>query len=94
MNRTNLFTTGQVAAILGVAPRTAAKLIDSGRIVGWRIPDCGDRRVTRDALTAFLAEHRIPSQRPELLDFKPGRPGTVDQGPMDHGEHAEPAASH
>ena len=34
-----VFTTGQVAKICKVAPRTVSKWFDSGRLKGYRIPD-------------------------------------------------------
>jgi len=61
-----VFTTGQVATICKVAPRTAAKWFDSGRLKGYRIPTTsdghkgGDRRVTRESLIAFLKEFGMP----------------------------------
>ena len=33
-----VFTTGQVAKICKVAPRTVSKWFDSGRLKGYRIP--------------------------------------------------------
>ena len=39
-----VFTTGQVAKICKVAPRTVSKWFDSGRLKGYRIPGSQDRR--------------------------------------------------
>jgi excisionase family DNA binding protein len=58
-----VYTTGQVAKICQVAPRTAGKWIDSGALPGYRIPGSQDRRVTRAALLDFLAKHNMPTGR-------------------------------
>ena len=50
---TKLFTTGQVAELLHIAPRTVTKLFDSKRLNGFRLP-AGDRRITRESLIEFL----------------------------------------
>ena len=43
-----VFTTGQVAKICKVAPRTVSKWFDSGRLKGYRIPGSQDRRIPRE----------------------------------------------
>ncbi len=55
-----IFTTGQVAKICKVAPRTVSKWFDSGRLRGYRIPGSQDRRIPRDHLIRFLKEHGMP----------------------------------
>src|SRR5216117_3594650 len=55
-----VFTTGQVAKICKVAPRTVSKWFDSGRLKGYRIPGSQDRRIPRDYLIKFLKEHGMP----------------------------------
>lgn len=55
-----VFTTGQVAKICKVAPRTVSKWFDSGRLRGYRIPGSQDRRIPRDALIRFLKEYGMP----------------------------------
>ena len=55
-----VFTTGQVAKICKVAPRTVSKWFDSGRLKGYRIPGSQDRRIPRDCLIKFLKEHGMP----------------------------------
>src|SRR5260370_24712922 len=55
-----LFTTGQVAKICKVAPRTVSKWFDSGRLRGYRIPGSQDRRIPREHLIKFLKEHGMP----------------------------------
>ena len=55
-----VFTTGQVAKICKVAPRTVSKWFDSGRLGGYRIPGSQDRRIPREHLIRFLKEHQMP----------------------------------
>lgn len=55
-----VFTTGQVAKICKVAPRTVSKWFDSGRLAGYRIPGSQDRRIPREHLIRFLKEHQMP----------------------------------
>jgi hypothetical protein len=52
-------TTGAVAAICDVAPRTVSKWIDKGLLPGWRIPGSKDRRVDAERLERFLIRHGI-----------------------------------
>lgn len=49
-----VFTTGMVADLLKIAPRTAGKIIDKHGLKGYRIPGSQDRRVIRADLVAFL----------------------------------------
>ncbi len=55
-----VFTTGKVAKICKVAPRTVSKWFDSGRLKGYRIPGSQDRRIPYESLLAFLREHKMP----------------------------------
>lgn len=55
-----VFTTGQVAKICKVAPRTVSKWFDSGRLRGYRIPGSQDRRIPREQLIRFLKEYGMP----------------------------------
>lgn len=55
-----VFTTGQVAKICKVAPRTVSKWFDTGRLKGYRIPGSQDRRIPREFLIKFLKEHNMP----------------------------------
>ena len=55
-----VFTTGQVAKICKVAPRTVSKWFESGRLKGYRIPGSQDRRIPREQLIRFLKEHGMP----------------------------------
>lgn len=56
LNR-QVFTTGQIARICFVAPRTVSKWFDTGRLKGYRIPGSNDRRVRRKELIEFLKEN-------------------------------------
>lgn len=60
----DIFTTGAVARLAGVAPRTVTKWTDSGRLPSYRIPTGkphGDRRIHRDDLLAFLHREGFPA---------------------------------
>ena len=48
-----IFTTGQIASLLGVSPRTINNWIDDETLPGFRLPDSLARRVNRDALVSF-----------------------------------------
>ena len=55
-----IFTTGDVARICHVAPRTVSKWFDTGKLRGYRIPGSRDRRIPREQLVAFMRAHGIP----------------------------------
>lgn len=55
-----VFTTGQVAQICKVSPRTICKWFDSGRLRGYRNPGSQERRIPREYLIKFLKEHGMP----------------------------------
>lgn len=60
------FTTGQVAELCRVAPRTVSKCFDSGRLKSSRIRGSQDQRIPRSNLIAFMKENGI--QLGELND--------------------------
>ncbi|MDO4570521.1 MAG: helix-turn-helix domain-containing protein [Planctomycetia bacterium] len=64
-----VFTTGQVAKICKVAPRTVSKWFDSGRLKGYRIPGSQDRRIPKEYLIKFLKEHGMPTGELENEDI-------------------------
>jgi excisionase family DNA binding protein len=55
-----VFTTGQVAKICQVAPRTVSKWFDTGKLKGYRIPGSLDRRIPRADLIRFLKDNGMP----------------------------------
>jgi hypothetical protein len=58
-----VFTTGKVADICGVAQRTAIKWFDEGRFEGgYSLPGSGDRRIPRASLEKFMREHGFPME--------------------------------
>ncbi len=59
-HRKEVLTTGEVAKICHVAPRTVSKWFDSGKLRGYRIPGSRDRRIPLDQLVAFMRAHGIP----------------------------------
>lgn len=56
----DILTTGEVAKICNVAPRTVSKWFDSGQLRGYRIPGSKDRRIPMSALLKFMKQHQIP----------------------------------
>ncbi len=56
----DVLTTGQVARICNVAPRTVSKWFDSGQLRGYRIPGSKDRRIPVQALIRFMKAHGMP----------------------------------
>jgi len=55
-----VLTTGEVAKICNVAPRTVSKWFDSGALKGYRIPGSRDRRIPSAELVKFMKAHNIP----------------------------------
>jgi len=62
-------TTGKIAKLCGVAPRTVSSWFDSGRLKGFRIPpqnpeakNQGDRRVPIEELLRFLIDNNMPRE--------------------------------
>lgn len=56
----DILTTGEVAKICNVAPRTVSKWFDSGQLRGYRIPGSKDRRIPLNSLIKFMKSHNIP----------------------------------
>ena len=73
-----IFTTGQVAKVCHVAPRTVSKWFDAGRIKGYRIPGSQDRRIPRAHLIEFLRQHGMPLDGLELTAEEAGEPQSGD----------------
>jgi excisionase family DNA binding protein len=57
----SVLTTGEVAKICNVAPRTVSKWFDSGQLKGYRIPGSKDRRIPTDELVHFMRLHNMPT---------------------------------
>lgn len=64
--RKDVLTTGQVAQICNVAPRTVTKWFDSGQLKGYRIPGSRDRRIPTSELIRFMKAHNIPTEELEM----------------------------
>jgi len=56
----DVLTTGEVAKICNVAPRTVSKWFDTGQLRGYRIPGSKDRRIPVPQLVRFMRAHNIP----------------------------------
>ncbi|MHC4692021.1 MAG: helix-turn-helix domain-containing protein [Planctomycetota bacterium] len=57
----NVLTTGDVAKICNVAPRTVSKWFDTGQLKGYRIPGSKDRRIPVSELIRFMKANNMPS---------------------------------
>ena len=57
----NVLTTGDVAKICHVAPRTVSKWFDNGQLRGYRIPGSKDRRIPVSELVRFMKIHNMPT---------------------------------
>lgn len=60
MKTKEIYTTGEVAKICKVAPRTVSKWFDAGKLKGYKLPGAGDRRIQKDNLINFLTEYKFP----------------------------------
>jgi len=58
----NVLTTGDVARICNVAPRTVSKWFDSGQLKGYRIPGSKDRRIPLTELIRFMRANNMPTE--------------------------------
>jgi AcrR family transcriptional regulator len=77
-----VFTTGMIAGMAGVSPKTVYKWFDSGDLPGWHLHGTGrDRRVARADLLAFA---RRTGQRGLLLALEAARGGALACGVPDH----------
>src|SRR3954467_14700215 len=64
-----VFSTGEVARICQVAPRTVSQWLDNDKLHGYRLPPTGviprmnpDRRVERHELIRFLRANGMPTR--------------------------------
>jgi len=58
----NVLTTGDVAKICNVAPRTVSKWFDTGQLKGYRIPGSKDRRIPLNELLRFMRANNMPTE--------------------------------
>jgi excisionase family DNA binding protein len=72
----DVLTTGEVAKICKVAPRTVTKWFDSGQLRGYRIPGSKDRRIPINQLMRFMKLNNIPLEG--ILNFTKTRVLIVD----------------
>jgi excisionase family DNA binding protein len=66
-----VFTTTEIARLVGVAPQTVCKWIDTGRLKGYRVPFSNHRRVSRANLIRFLRENKLPMGALEFTEAVP-----------------------
>ena len=75
----DVLTTGEVAKICKVAPRTVTKWFDSGQLRGYRIPGSKDRRIPVGQLMRFMKQNQMPLEG--MLHFTQTRVLIVDDEP-------------
>ena len=91
--RKGVFTTGDVARICQVAPRTVSKWFDTGKLKGYRVPGSKDRRIPRTELVRFMQSHAIPlngldiGQTRVLIVDPERRLGTTLEAAINRQEH-------
>jgi len=78
----SVLTTGDVARICNVAPRTVSKWFDSGQLNGYRIPGSKDRRIPLSELIRFMKAHNMPMEAVPV--------GKIRVLLVDGGEHPAP----
>jgi excisionase family DNA binding protein len=59
-SRVATLTTGDIAKLCEVAPRTVSKWIDTHKLKGYRIPGSNDRRVLKRDLIDFMQSSGMP----------------------------------
>lgn len=59
-----VLTTGQVADLVGVSPRTVLQWCNKGLLRHYRIPGSKDRRIHKTVLGEFLREYDLPFSVP------------------------------
>ncbi len=55
-----VYTTGEVARLLGVNINTVIKWFDENKIGGFRLPFSNERRISAGQLHSFMVKHKIP----------------------------------
>ena len=75
----DVLTTGEVARICKVAPRTVTKWFDSGQLRGYRIPGSKDRRIPVTQLIRFMRQNNMPLDG--MIHFTKTRVLIVDDEP-------------
>lgn len=71
VKKKDIYTTGEVATICSVAPRTVSNWFDSGLLAGYRIPGSKDRRIPHNQLIKFMHKHQIPISNIVGVDARP-----------------------
>lgn len=98
--RKAVLTTGEVAKLCNVAPRTVSKWFDAGHLRGYRIPGSKDRRIPLDQLVRFMRTHGMPlngldrtGKRVLLIDGDGGLAGAVRMALAERGDYDVTVAS-
>lgn len=71
----HIYTTGKVARICGVHPRTVCNWCDSGQLKFYRIPGSRNRLIPRNQLVAFMSARKLPLVSIDIFDKSPAGDG-------------------
>lgn len=63
----NYLSPAEAAKLARVSPQTVYKWLDSKLLASYRLPGSSHRRISREALRAFLAKNKMPT---DLIDAK------------------------
>jgi len=63
-------TTGDVAKICHVAPRTVSKWFENGQLKGYRMPGSNNRRIPVSELIGFVRIHNIPTKKLPVIKIR------------------------
>lgn len=88
------YSSGQIAHLCGVSPRTVAKWIDSDELKGFKLPGSDHRRVHHEDLVSFMKLHGYQTDSLEQIDLtKPDNTGSTLQEFRDALEQLGPLAT-
>ena len=59
-------TTTEAARMLHVCPQTIGRMMDSGELIGYRLPGSTHRRFTLASVRACAVRHGIPIEKGEI----------------------------
>ncbi len=70
-------TTGEIAKLLGVTPRTIIRYIDKGVLKSYKLPGRGNNRVEKNDFIAFCKANELPLPAEKLVTLADITPPTV-----------------
>ena len=55
-----VFTTGAAAVVCRLSQHTIIRSIDSGQLIGFKVPGSSHRRIARSDLLSFMRTNKLP----------------------------------